>query len=181
MDDLSFRVDDLFQRRFDGIGAAILALALGTLTWALSQIGPSEARAAANAPAQPGMVLTIVAGFGIVGFAVYALWERRSQHPMTPPRLLENRAFLGLNVATLMIYTGISIVFFLLPLISSTAAPCRRPMPGWHSCPSRSAWGSCRMSSAGWPTRLARGPCSSRDRQVPRSPMSGWRWVRKNL
>src|SRR6202007_2604007 len=30
-------------------------------------------------------------------------------------RLVENRASLGLNVATLMIYTGISIVFFLLP------------------------------------------------------------------
>jgi predicted MFS family arabinose efflux permease len=34
---------------------------------------------------------------------------------MTPPRLVENRAFLGLNVATLMIYAGLSIMFFLLP------------------------------------------------------------------
>ncbi|WP_245323161.1 MFS transporter [Bradyrhizobium shewense] len=107
--------DDLIQRRFDGIGAAILGLALGTLTWALSQIGPSEAWATANAPAQPGTVLTIVVGFGIVGFAVYAFWERRSEHPMTPPRIMENLAFLGLNVATLMTYTGISIVLFLLP------------------------------------------------------------------
>jgi len=107
--------DGLIQRRFDVIGAAILALALGALAWALSQIGASEVRAAADAPAQPGTVLTIVAGLGIVGFALYAFWERRSEHPMTPPRLVENRAFLGLNVATLMIYTGISIVFFLLP------------------------------------------------------------------
>ncbi len=107
--------DGLIQSRFDVIGAAILALALGALAWALSQIGPSETRAAADAPAQPGTVLTIVAGLGIVGFAVYALWERGSEHPMTPPRLVENRAFLGLNVATLMIYSGISIVFFLLP------------------------------------------------------------------
>ncbi len=107
--------DSLIQRRFDVIGAAVLALALGALAWALSQIGASEVRAAADAPALPGTVLTIVAGLGIVGFAVYAFWERRSEHPMTPPRLVENRAFLGLNVATLMIYTGISIVFFLLP------------------------------------------------------------------
>lgn len=107
--------DDLIQRRFDGIGAAILALALGTLTWALSQIGPSQTRAAANAPAQSVTELTMVAGFGILGFAAYAFWERRSEHPMMPPRLVENRTFLGLNVATLMIYTGISIVFFLLP------------------------------------------------------------------
>src|SRR3954451_2347816 len=104
--------DDLIQRRFDGIGAAILALALGTLTWALSQIGPSEARAAANAPAQPRTVLTIAAGFGIVVFAIYVFWERTSEHPMMPPRLVENRAFVGLNFTTLMIYTGISIVFF---------------------------------------------------------------------
>ena len=34
--------DALIQRRFDVIGAAILALALGALAWALSQIGASE-------------------------------------------------------------------------------------------------------------------------------------------
>jgi EmrB/QacA subfamily drug resistance transporter len=107
--------DGRIQRRFDVIGAAILALAIGALAWALSQIGPGEAQAAANTPAQRGMVLTIVAGFGIVGLAAYAFWERRSEHPMTPPRLVENRPFLGLNIATLMVYAGASIIFFLLP------------------------------------------------------------------
>jgi MFS family permease len=34
---------------------------------------------------------------------------------MTPPRLARNRAFFGLNVATLLIYTGLAIMFFLLP------------------------------------------------------------------
>ena len=62
-----------------------------------------------------GTALTIVAGLGIVGLAVYVFWEGRSEHPMTPPRLVENRAFLGLNVATLMVYVGVSIMFFLLP------------------------------------------------------------------
>jgi hypothetical protein len=107
--------DGRIQRRFDEIGAGIPASALGALTWVLSQIGPSEAQAAADAPAQPGTVLTIVAGLGIVGLAIYAFWERKSEHPMTPPRLVENRAFLGLNVATLMVYAGVSIIFFLLP------------------------------------------------------------------
>jgi EmrB/QacA subfamily drug resistance transporter len=105
--------DGRIQRKFDLIGAAILASAIGALAWALSQIGPHETRAAANA--QPGTVLAIVAGLGIVGLAVYAFWEFRTEHPMTPPRLVENRAFLGLNVATLMVYAGISIMFFLLP------------------------------------------------------------------
>ncbi|MEH2512574.1 EmrB/QacA subfamily drug resistance transporter [Nitrobacteraceae bacterium AZCC 1564] len=107
--------DGRIQRRFDVIGAAILASAIGTLTWVLSQIGPSEAHAAPGTPARSGTVLTIVGGLGVVGLAVYAFWERRTEHPMTPPRLVENRAFLGLNVATLMIYAGVSIMFFLLP------------------------------------------------------------------
>jgi predicted MFS family arabinose efflux permease len=34
---------------------------------------------------------------------------------MTPPRLVENRPFLSLNLATLMIYTAVSVMFFLLP------------------------------------------------------------------
>jgi MFS family permease len=34
---------------------------------------------------------------------------------MTPPRLVENRCFLGLNLATLMVYAGLSVMFFLLP------------------------------------------------------------------
>ena len=172
--------DGRIQRRFDVMGAAILASAIGALAWALSQIGPSQAGATADAPAQMGTVLTIVAGLGIVGLAVYFFWEGRSEHPMTPPRLVENRTFLGLNVATLMVYAGGRSCSFCYPLTSSIAAPCRRPMPEWHSCPSRSASDSCRAGSAGWGTRLARGPCSSRDRQVRHSPMSGWRSVRKN-
>jgi MFS family permease len=59
--------DRRVQRRFDVIGAAILASALGALAWTLSQIGPSEAQAAADAPAQPGTVLTIVAGLALSG------------------------------------------------------------------------------------------------------------------
>jgi predicted MFS family arabinose efflux permease len=34
---------------------------------------------------------------------------------MTPPRLAGNRIFLGLNIATLLIYAGLAIMFFLLP------------------------------------------------------------------
>ena len=43
------------------------------------------------------------------------MWERTTRHPMTPPRLAENQAFLGLNIATLLLYTGLSIVLFQLP------------------------------------------------------------------
>ena len=95
-------------RQFDVAGASILTVALGMLAWALSEIGPDKA-GASNAA-----VIVIVAAAGLTLLAAYAFWERSSSHPMTPPRLLGNRAFVGLNVATLLIYAGLSVMFFLV-------------------------------------------------------------------
>ena len=99
-------------RRFDAAGAAILAAALGALAWALSEVGGGD-RGAATAPS--GTTLAIIAAGGGAGLVLYALWERRSAHPMTPPRLVENRPFVGLNLATLLVYAGLSLMFFMLP------------------------------------------------------------------
>jgi MFS family permease len=101
-------------RRLDMAGAAILAAALGTLAWALSQIGSREPQAT-SMPSTEGPTIAAAAGFGLLGLAAYAWWERLSAHPMTPPRLVKNRPLLGLNLATLMIYASVSIMFFLLP------------------------------------------------------------------
>jgi EmrB/QacA subfamily drug resistance transporter len=99
-------------RRFDMIGAAILAAALGVLAWALSQVGnPPQAGAGSVSNA----TVALMGGLGVVGLAAYAYWERQSSHPMTPPRLANNRVFVGLNAATLLIYAGLAIMFFLAP------------------------------------------------------------------
>jgi MFS family permease len=114
--------DSRAARRLDLVGAAVLALALGVLATALSELGERETRAS------PALVITL-AGLGCAGLAAYAAWERASDHAMTPPRLARNRPFVGLNVATLLIYGGLSIMFFLIPFdlvdrrgLSSTAA-----------------------------------------------------------
>jgi EmrB/QacA subfamily drug resistance transporter len=98
-------------RRFDVAGAAIIACGLGTLTFALSQFG----RSAGEAAAAPGAAPVVLSVLGLACIAGYALWERTTDHPMTPPRLLQNLDFVGLNVATLLIYGGLAILFFLLP------------------------------------------------------------------
>lgn len=95
-------------RRFDVVGAAILAAALGALAWALSRIGPG------NAGTASGAMIAVAAVSGIAALAGYAWWERVTPHPMTPPRLMGNRAFVGLNAATLFIYAGLSVMFFLV-------------------------------------------------------------------
>jgi EmrB/QacA subfamily drug resistance transporter len=96
------------RKHFDAIGAALLAAGLGALAWALSRIGSDE-------NAGQLLVLAVVAVISVVLLAAYALWEKKSAQPMTPPRLLANRAFVGLNLATLLIYAGLSIMFFLVP------------------------------------------------------------------
>jgi EmrB/QacA subfamily drug resistance transporter len=99
--------DQHLARHFDIAGSAILAAALAALAWALSQVGPG---AASN-----GTVVAAVSVLGLGGLACYAVWERISAHPMTPPGLTRNRAFVALNIATLLIYTGLAIMFFVLP------------------------------------------------------------------
>jgi MFS family permease len=59
--------------------------------------------------------LAIAAGAGCAGLVLYAIWESVSRYPMTPPRLVENRQFFGLNIATVLLYAGLSIMFFMLP------------------------------------------------------------------
>jgi EmrB/QacA subfamily drug resistance transporter len=99
------------ERRFDVPGAAILAVALAALAYALSRIGPGEA-----GPVSASTLGTLVAlGVAVAGFVGYALWERSTRSPMTPPRMLENRPFVGLNLATLTVYAALSIMFFLVP------------------------------------------------------------------
>ena len=103
-------------RRFDTIGAALLAAALAALAWAMSQIGSGELQPTTATPASmPVAVIAGAAVLGFIGLAAYAWWERAAPNPMTPPRLAGNLPFLGLNLATLLIYAGISIMFFLLP------------------------------------------------------------------
>jgi MFS family permease len=107
--------DDREQRRFDVIGAAILAAALGALAWALSQIDASDKPSGETTSAISGLTIAVVAGASLVGLALYGYWERVTPHPMTPPRLAKNQTFLGLNAATLLIYAGVAIMFFVLP------------------------------------------------------------------
>jgi EmrB/QacA subfamily drug resistance transporter len=102
------------SRPFDVIGAAILAAALAALAWALSRIGPGESSSHPGPSHTGGALITAAAGFSVVAVVAYVLWERRSDHPMTPPRLAANRVFVSLNVATLLIYTGLAIMFFLV-------------------------------------------------------------------
>jgi EmrB/QacA subfamily drug resistance transporter len=100
--------------RFDFVGAAILASGLGVLAWALGQIDPGNCAAARSCWAHAVGVAAAL-GSAVLAAVGYGYWECITGDPMTPPRLVENKVFVSLNIATLLIYAGLAIMFFLLP------------------------------------------------------------------
>ncbi len=107
--------DWLEERQFDIQGALILAVALGAFAWILSSIGPSEIGAQEGAPSDSSMAMALASIAGVLSLVGYVVWERTTTHPMTPPSMFANKNFTGLNVATLLIYSALSIMFFLVP------------------------------------------------------------------
>ncbi len=94
-------------RRPDAVGATLAALGLAGPTFGLvrqPEVGWGSAQ----------VILPIV--LGLVVFAAFLAWERRSRDPMLPLGLFGRGNFAWGNVETLCMYGGLGIMFFLLVL-----------------------------------------------------------------
>jgi hypothetical protein len=88
--------------RFDALGAALGALALGAITYALIEWGSPLAVWAALA--------------GPVMAAAFLVAERRTRRPMVPLGLFRDRTFSAANAMTLLVYAALGAVLFFLVL-----------------------------------------------------------------
>jgi EmrB/QacA subfamily drug resistance transporter len=86
--------DPAAHGRFDYAGAALGAVALGGVTYALIGAGESLLR--------PDVVGAAV--LGVVAAVAFVVRERRAPDPMLPLGLFGDRQFTGANLATLVIY-----------------------------------------------------------------------------
>lgn len=93
------------RRRLDWGGAALAAVALSALAYALIE-GPAHRPAAVAGSA--GLAAVAAGGFAVL--------ERRSAAPMLPPGLFRSRQFTGANLTTLAVYFALSAALFLLVL-----------------------------------------------------------------
>lgn len=84
--------------RLDLVGALVVALALGALTYGL--IGS----------------MAVLAVAGVVLLGVFVAIELRSDHPLVPPSLFSSRLFTAANLVTFAVYAALGGVFFLLVL-----------------------------------------------------------------
>jgi EmrB/QacA subfamily drug resistance transporter len=97
---------------FDVAGAALAALCLAGITYALIS--------ASGRPSLLGVGLPVLAG--VLCGAAFLRTERVRAHPMLPLDVFSSRLFTAMNVVTLCLYAAIGGVFFLLPVQLQIAA-----------------------------------------------------------
>jgi EmrB/QacA subfamily drug resistance transporter len=89
-------------RAVDWVGAALATFGLIGIVAGIIAIGPGAA---------PLIALAV----GAVVLGGFIRHEARATSPMVPPSLFGSRAFRGINLFTLLLYAGVSGVFFILP------------------------------------------------------------------
>lgn len=97
----------------DGAGIALSAIGLGGPVFALIE-QPSHGWG------HPLVLVPLVAG--VVSFAAFVAWERRTRVPLLPLELFRSHDFSAVNLATLCVYAGLTCTFFFLTLFLQQVA-----------------------------------------------------------
>ncbi len=100
-------------RRVDYLGAALCALGLGGVVFALIE----QPRYGWSSP----IILVPLIG-GLLAFAAFLAHERRTSHPMLKLELFSRRNFAVGNLETLTMYAGLAILFFYLVIFLQQVA-----------------------------------------------------------
>jgi EmrB/QacA subfamily drug resistance transporter len=96
--------DPTSARGIDAVGAALTALGLGAVSWALIEAGERGLT---------GPVL-VAGAAGVAALAIFVALERRAGHPMLPLEMFRSRQFTAANLVTFVVYASLGITFFLL-------------------------------------------------------------------
>lgn len=89
----------------DWLGAALVVVAVGGLTYGLTWLGEGKAQ----------RLPPVALGLGALALGLFLIVERRVANPIVPLRLFASRAFTGANVVTVFLYGALGGVLFLLP------------------------------------------------------------------
>jgi EmrB/QacA subfamily drug resistance transporter len=113
-------------RRVDLVGAALCALGLGGLVFALIEqphFGWSS----------PVLVVPLLGG--LVAVAAFLGYERRASHPMLKLALFSRRNFAVGNLETLTMYAGLAVLFFYLVIFLQQVAGYSALQSGFATLP----------------------------------------------
>jgi len=100
--------DEQASPRFDWLGAAVVALAVGGLAFGAIYGQQREWR--------DPIAFFIALAIGAVATAALLPLMARRPHPLIPPSLFRSRSFTVVNISTLLIYGALYVVFYNLAL-----------------------------------------------------------------
>ena len=90
------------RRKVDGVGMALLMLAVGSITLAIVEF---------EAPNWSSKELGVMGAAGLIASIVFVAWARRVQHPLVDLTLFEHRTYRYVNLATLTFGIAFSMMF----------------------------------------------------------------------
>ena len=90
------------HRRVDGVGMALLMLAVGAVTLAIVESG---------APNWSGAELALLGAMGLVAAGAFVAWARKAPAPLVDLALFRHRTYRYVNAATLIFGTAFSMMF----------------------------------------------------------------------
>ncbi|MEX8494384.1 MFS transporter [Sphaerotilus sp.] len=90
------------RRRLDGVGMALLMLAVGAVTLAIVE---------SDASTWSRTELAVLGGTGLLAASAFVAWARRAKAPLVDLALFHNRTYRYVNVATLAFGTAFSMMF----------------------------------------------------------------------
>lgn len=93
------------RRRLDGVGMALLMLAVGAVTLAIVE---------SDAPNWSRLELMVMGATGLVAGAAFVAWARQAPAPLVDLALFRNRTYRFVNIATLAFGTAFSMMFLSL-------------------------------------------------------------------
>ncbi|MDM0116006.1 MFS transporter [Variovorax sp. J22R133] len=93
------------RRRVDGVGMALLMLAVGAVTLAIVE---------SDVPTWSRMELAIMGATGLIAAGAFVAWARRAKAPLVDLALFHNRTYSYVNFATLAFGTAFSMMFLSL-------------------------------------------------------------------
>ena len=97
--------DDSVVGRLDVVGALLVALGLGALTYGL---------AAASEQGIGSVAVQVSLGVGVLALAGFVAWEASIARPMLPLSIFSSARFAVTNVVTFLVYAALGGVFFWL-------------------------------------------------------------------
>jgi EmrB/QacA subfamily drug resistance transporter len=93
------------RRRVDGVGMALLMLAVGAVTLAIVE---------SDVPGWSRMEILLLGATGLVAAGAFVAWARKAEAPLVDLTLFRNRSYRYVNVATLAFGTAFSMMFLSL-------------------------------------------------------------------